>query len=232
METPRAIAVLAGVREKETESRSLEMANRKLQEMVKQLKVELLWHERYVSRLDQAVAAQRKGVFELQQESPELENAVAVTTSLKAKLEAESKHLAAERDALSDKITSLKAHSLSLDHDVTTFTELLQKEQGLIDGKRAWIEQNRQEVASYEAEIDRAKQKLRTLEEESAAVELDITKGREELQQCQQEWDGVKDSIHAQRTALAAQLSERASILADLEMHRERIKLSHAEYER
>lgn len=232
METPRAIAVLAGVREKETESRSLEMANRKLQEMVKQLKVELLWHERYVSRLDQAVAAQRKGVFELQQESPELENAVAVTTSLKAKLEAESKHLAVERDALSDKITSLKAHSLSLDHDVTTFTELLQKEQGLIDGKRAWIEQNRQEVASYEAEIDRAKQKLRTLEEESTAVELDITKGREELQQCQQEWDDVKDSIHAQRTTLAAQLSERASILADLEMHRERIKLSHAEYER
>jgi chromosome segregation ATPase len=232
VETPRAIAVLAGVREKETESRSLEMANRKLQEMVKQLKVELLWHERYVSRLDQAVAAQRKGVFELQQESPELENAVAVTTSLKAKLEAESKHLAVERDALSDKITSLKAHSLSLDHDVTTFTELLQKEQGLIDGKRAWIEQNRQEVASYEAEIDRAKQKLRTLEEESTAVELDITKGREELQQCQQEWDDVKDSIHAQRTTLAAQLSERASILADLEMHRERIKLSHAEYER
>ena len=53
-----------------------------------------------------------------------------------------------ERDGLNEKITSLKSHSLSLDHDVRTYKELIQKEQALVDRNRQWIEQNRGEVVA------------------------------------------------------------------------------------
>ena len=225
-------ALYISSRDKETRRRELETRTRKLQGMVKQLKVELLWHERYVKRLNEAIDSQRREVFELQHEKPQLEAALAVSEALKNRLEGESKHLGTVREELDGKVTSLKSHSLSLDRDAVILTELVQKEQALIDRNRNWLQQNRSEVASYEEEIDRARLTIRALEEDEAALKIDIAKETERLAECDREWNILQDQSRNQRAAVATNQSERAKILADLEMHRERIQMSRSEFDR
>ena len=219
-------------RSKSAHSRGLEGATRDLQGMIKQLKVELEWQDRYVKRLDEAIEAQRCGVFELQNEKPELEAAIAMAIAQKDRLELHRNHLIEERDGLNEKITSLKSHALSLDHDVATYKELIEKEQVLIDRNREWIEHNRSEVSAYEEEISHARQTLVALEEEETTISGQVVEDTAHLDQCREDLGSVNESIHTQRNALTGKQAERAKILSDLEMHRERIDMARTELNR
>lgn len=99
------------------QSRKLETATKKLQEMVKQLKIEHEWQEKYAKRLTEAVTAQRRGVFELQNEVPAMETVVAKRKTEKDRLEEQNKQYIEEHDVLNSKVETLKKHTMSLDSD-------------------------------------------------------------------------------------------------------------------